>query len=93
MHTAEEAEKLWCPHVRPVHVVSPDDDSWAVFDGRGLNADHSPLDTFHVCIGPSCMAWRWDERSFVHDPTPSDPAGGPMPEEFWRGYCGLAGKP
>lgn len=40
-----------------------------------------------MCAASRCMAWRWVETSR------HDSEGRPTLSHFWRGYCGLAGKP
>lgn len=94
--TEDEAKQKWCPFVRVT----------TVFDsgvGRPLPAfnrmvtitkdgasNKVELPVVAVCVGSSCMAWRWQTLTVW----PDDPAKQPTAhEDETDGYCGLAGRP
>lgn len=81
--TEDEAETKWCPFVRTV-VVGIDSEIIGPFN----RDDTTPGRTQDIieralCIGSTCMAWRWD----VGDDEKV------IPERSLDGHCGLAGKP
>jgi len=53
--TPEQAQTKWCPFVR--HTVGP---PGLVTTNRGDVIRQMGM-AAHKCIGPDCMAWRWDE--------------------------------
>ena len=53
--TEDEAKKKWCPNVRQVQETA----DYLSFNNRGevsSAGDHFPRT---MCLGSSCMAWRW----------------------------------
>lgn len=75
MHTKTEAGEKWCPFVRaPTAWFPPDAPAGTVAAAAGNRDYHDSR-----CIGPGCMAWRWQ--------------GGAQHSDRQLGYCGLAGRP
>jgi len=92
--TPEQAQTKWCPFVR--HTVGP---PGLVTTNRGDVIRQMGM-AAHKCIGPDCMAWRWDEPLRTTEKTwenfldrnhvaATEPV---VHAEVWTGYCGLAGK-
>ena len=80
--TVEEADKLICPRtigIAPIYV-----------DGAGVR-DGGPWS----CVGPRCMAWRW--QTTYEPPTSFGVSSQQAPMgkttiSTTHGYCGLAGR-
>jgi len=87
--TEEQAETKWCPFARVTAA-----------DGTGGNRYRMDIDAaeaacFTKCIGPHCMAWRWD---ITWSSMTEEGQGGDVVLRLERlngepklGYCGLAG--
>jgi hypothetical protein len=90
--TEAEAKTKWCPFARS--------EISGMIANRPMNYSSGNSNSDRVCIGSSCMAWRWDGQSEYRHPkgpeflrycqgTPED-VGATFHRE---GYCGLAGSP
>lgn len=83
--TEQEAREKWCPFARTIKTTSFNGvPQWEVAGNRvdanpvlGIRGEDSPWPC--RCIGPDCMAWRWQSPA--------------TREAISRGYCGLAGEP
>lgn len=95
--TEQEAKQKWCPQARVVpaimrdgHMVrSADVPAHNRVQEQGIPDDEQP--TTHAamnCMGPACMAWRWETRVTPVQHLEIDPV-----EKTGRGWCGIAGKP
>lgn len=79
--TPEEAQKRWCPFGRQPTVVAGA--AFAVAANRQPNGD------VPSCLGPLCMAWRWQGAKQVRELDMV--TGEVVDEQPRRGYCGLSG--
>lgn len=90
MMTEEDAKEKWCPYTR-------------VMNANGLGCGNRWDNTVgyyapngSLCVGSTCMAWRWgpnNGRVFEPLNVPGS-GGGSYQGDPWKvGYCGLAGKP
>ena len=82
--TEDEAKTKWCPFVR-VMALDPR-------NGGNPAINRQDYDNFN-CIGPACMAWRWNDTSewIARAEAEFRRTGRRIPKT--DGYCGLAGRP
>lgn len=89
MMTEQEATGRWCPFGRLGWFLETTENG---VGGITFNRTHEgDGDPNSLCLGSSCMAWRWATTSSRRSPYPG---GHPVNEtKRERGYCGLAGRP
>lgn len=90
--TEDEAKTKWCPFARVI--VDREFAEESVASGNRWTGETLPTNspTNSECLGPGCMAWRWQPRM--------EPAGDPFDISKspgiarsappTHGYCGLA---
>jgi hypothetical protein len=75
--TAEEAATKWCPEVRTGLIAGMAVNRHVADLPGGFDGVYDET----RCIGPKCMAWRWNTEARFGVIAPD------------VGYCGKAGKP
>lgn len=84
MHTEDEANKKWCPHLRTECGTIPCN-AYETADGNIGRANFN-------CCGSECMQWRWLEM-----PTEMVDSFGSFTKQnrpdLRKGFCGIGGTP